>query len=96
MTRFVFDQQKEFERWISENATPDKYGVYISRDREILMYPLKTSRPLTYAYYKATDDKEVQGFKERFMVAGFRVYEVKDIEWADDRPVGVKFTVSEE
>jgi len=96
MTRFVFDQQKEFERWISENATADKYGVYISGDREILMYPLKTSRPLTYAYYKAVSDEEIKNFKESFISAGYKLYEVKAIEWCDDRPVGVKFTVSEE
>lgn len=90
MTRFVFDKKDEFEKWITENATSSRYSIYISSENEVLLYPLKTSRPTTYAYFKSTDSKVMEEIVNRLTEVGFKTYRVKAIEFADDRPVGVK------
>ena len=93
--RFVFDTIEEYEKWIRDNIKPEKFSVYFTSDNEIIVYPLKTSKPISYGYFKASAVGIIERMLKSLKEQGFRVYRVKAADWTDDRPVGIKFTVEE-
>lgn len=94
--RLVFKELSEFEKWIQNRAPPDRYVVYITDEREIVFVPSRSTRPLTYGYITIPPTREGQDklklLEDTLTATGYEIYHVKDVEWADDRPVGVKFT----
>lgn len=87
--RLVFKDVKEFERWIKDMATSEKHVVYRSEVNEILIVPKRSTRPVTYAYIKVVDANTIKNVVGSLESSGFKVYDVKSIEWADDRSVGL-------
>jgi len=87
--RLVFDKEDEFKRWIERNVSADKYECYVSSELEILLVPLKSTKPIKYAYFKVNTPEELKIVQE-VKKLGVEVYNVKAIEWADDRGVGIK------
>lgn len=95
MVRHVFDETEEFINWISENVTKEKYKAYQTKEKEIILVPKKSTRPLEYAYMKFSEDKDLKSVIEKLTSKGLRVWRLKAEEWADDRPVGVKLSPEE-
>ena len=88
MPRLVFGVLAEFESWIRDFAKPNRYVAYITNEKEILLVPLRSTRPILYAYYKG---EETTNIKKTLDSLGIKYYNVNSIEWADDRPVGFKW-----
>lgn len=93
MARIVFISKEEFEKWLDQFATKDRYALYTTEENEIIAYPLKTSRPLTYAYFKPVGVTAIDIAKACVEKHNLRWFKIKALEWSDDRPVGVKFIV---
>ena len=88
MPRLVFSVLEEFLRWIRDNVKPDRYSAYFTDEGEVLLVPLRSTRPILYAYFKGEDLASV---KKSLESLGVKFYEVQAVEWADDRPVGFKW-----
>mgnify|MGYP000197395717 CR=1 FL=1 len=88
MPRLVFNNLEEFEKWIKDFAKPDRYVAYITTDQEHLLVPLRSTRPIIYAYYKGEETTKIKNLLDSI---GIKHYTVQAIEWADDRPVGFKW-----
>ena len=93
--RLVFSSSAEFENWMRQFSTPERYCLYESENGELLLYPLKTSRPITYAYLKTENKETIAKIKGLAKDFGLHIFGVKDLEWADDRAVGVRMKVEE-
>lgn len=89
MTRFIFKEEKEFQKWIDDHVNSDKYECYITEGNEVVLIPLRSTRPLKYAYIKLTSET-IEAVRQKLTQKGVKIYKA-NVEWADDRPVGVKF-----
>lgn len=87
--RFVFKDVNELQKWIDKFVEPKRYDCYTTEENEIIFIPLQSTRPVKYAYAKF-DLKTIEGLMEQLKNNGIDIYKVKSVEWADDRPVGVK------
>ena len=50
--RLVFDEVKEFERWVEEVATPERYDLYTTKGGEILLKPATSTKAWSQGYIK--------------------------------------------
>ena len=88
MTRFIFSSKDEFLRWFNEHASNDRSEVYcIVSSKELLVYPRRTSRPISYAYIKLDSDDEFTKLYKYFEEKRFKVYFVDKVDWDDTKPV---------
>jgi hypothetical protein len=85
--RLVFDNLQEFERWISNNVSADKYECYITRELEVILVPTKSTKPLKYAYIKLSSAEDLKIVEKLRVGMGLNVYNIKHLVWADDRLV---------
>jgi hypothetical protein len=90
MVRLVFEAIDEFEKWIDKHGKPEKYECYVTKDGEVVMMPTKSTRPVNYGYMQLTS-ASVEKLKKKLAELGVSIFNVRDVEWAEDRPVGVKF-----
>ncbi|MCD6402595.1 hypothetical protein J7L36_01955 [bacterium] len=91
--RLVFKEKEEFQKWIMDQvglSPSPKYECYITPGDEVVLVPKKSTRPLKYGYAKLTPEA-VEAIKKEVEKLGIKVYRC-DVEWAEDRPIGIKFT----
>jgi len=93
--RIVFDNPLEFGGWMEKFAMPEKYAMYETKEKELVLAPIKSTRPLYFAYRKCESDIELGMLKAIATKRKLSIFAVQDVEWADDRPVGMKFNVNE-
>jgi len=88
--RLVFKTKDELLAWIKECVSPERYVAYITDDNEVVLCPTRSTRPIIYGYLKVETNigDIVKSIVHEF---GIRCFPVKNVEWADDRPPGVKF-----
>lgn len=90
MVRHIFDETQEFIDWISENVTKEKYKAYQTKEKEIILVPKKSTRPLEYAYMKFSEQKDLESVIKKLTSKGLRVWSLKAEEWDDQKPVGIR------
>ncbi len=90
MPRLVFSSREELLKWIKEKVAAEKYDLYITEESEVILSPIKSTKPLNYAYFKTSADPKdlVRAIKEN--VNGIKVYLLKSFEWATDLAPGIK------
>jgi len=91
--RLVFKERSKFLDWMEDEASPEKYNIFLTEENEIILVPKKSTRPIIYAYYKEFDAKEFDNLKANFSKSSYKVYEVKSVDWDDEKPVGVKVAI---
>lgn len=91
--RLVFKEIKEFRKWAIDNASVDRHEYYITEKKEIIIVPLRSTRPIKYAIATGVSDDILKEITKRLGNLGFRVYRVKAVEWSDDRPIGAKTSI---
>jgi hypothetical protein len=89
MARLIFNIAADYERWITDHVTPNGYDVYSTRMNELICYPRKSTRPLTYGWMQLSDEDSAKLLK-KLEGMGVRLYRVDRIEWDAERPVGIK------
>ena len=99
MSRKVFESISDIKEWAKAFATPERYIVNITRDKEIIIEPTKSTRPLTYCYYKVGYGEEEEKHSSEFLKylkdRGFVILRLKAYEWDVDKMVGVKVKVED-
>ncbi len=90
MPRLVFNSKEELLKWIKEKVAAEKYDLYLTEESEVILSPIKSTKPLNYAYLRlSTDPKDlVRAIKEN--VNGIKVYSLKNFEWVTDLAPGIK------
>lgn len=92
----IFAQTEEFKNWVEANVTSTKYECYITDENEILLVPRRSTRPVKYAYYKASSKEEGESIKKGLEAMGLNIFRVKEVEWAEDRAIGLEKKMVEE
>jgi hypothetical protein len=85
----------EFISWIKEYVTEERYKAYMTREKEIILIPRRSTRPLEYAYMKFDKDEKLKKVIEALTAKNIRVWTLKAEEWDDQKPVGVRFPAEE-
>ena len=99
MPRKVFESLEDLREWIKTWVTPDRYAVNVTtREREVIVEPTKSTRPVIYGYYKCSEE-ELEKFKEflkGIRSLGYSVIKLKSYEWDVDKSPGVRVAVERE
>jgi hypothetical protein len=87
--RLIFKDIEEFKRWIKDNCLPMRYECYITSDNEFILVPIKSTKPIKYAYIKVSNEKikELEDYIKAFVN---NIYRVDMLEWIEDRAIGVE------
>jgi len=89
--RLVFGEEEEFEKWIEQRTSPEKYDVILTQENEVILVPTKATRTLNIGYFKFPDWSKALEETEALESAGYVVIKVKRAEWDTAKPVGVQF-----
>jgi len=92
MPRKVFENISDIMEWIKVFAVPERYIVNLTKDNEIIIEPTKSTKPLTYCYYKAGhgEEEEINKFINYLKGQGFTILRLKAYEWDIEKAIGVK------
>jgi hypothetical protein len=82
---------------MSRFATSERYVLYESEEGEILLAPKKSTKPIYYAYIKLElSGDDLLRVKNLATQQSIQIFAVKNIEWDESKPVGIKFRIEEE
>jgi len=87
LPRLVFNDLEQFKTWCKEFLRYGRHVAYVSDIGEIVIVPIRSTKPLVYAYIDLVDKEEAEKVAEGL---GVHVFRVKAVEWSDERPVGVE------
>jgi len=59
MPRLFFDKEEEFVRW-ARAQKDGYYYIFLTRKKEIILFPKRSTRPIMVGYYKAKDSKNAE------------------------------------
>ena len=83
MPRLVVKNLKDFQKWVKDFVDPSRHIGFFTQKGEVLIEPLKSTRPLVEAYYDGENCDEV---KKQLVSLGVRVYDVESLDFSLDRP----------
>lgn len=90
MPRIIFDDPNEFKKWVRYFISAEKYvAMQVPENMEIIIAPLKSTRPLYYLYYRATSCEELDDILNLLKSLGIKIFNVGGVDWNLDRPVGM-------
>ena len=89
--RLVFGEEEEFEKWIEQRTSPEKYDVILTQDNEVILVPTKATRTLNIGYFRFSSWNDALDEIEALESAGYVVIKVKRAEWDTTKPVGIQF-----
>jgi hypothetical protein len=86
MPRLIFSSEEVFISWCREFVNPNKYVAYFeSRFNRFVVYPLKTSRPTTFASYQLKHTEDPKKLREFLASLGVQIYDIVYLEWDTER-----------
>lgn len=91
MPRIIFTNPEQLIEWVKAFCSADKYVGYTTAEKELIIEPIKSTRPLRYAYYKGEDTDEIaKKLSEKYQM---KVFQIKNYEWDMEKSVGVRVAV---
>lgn len=92
--RIVFSGSASLLEWILSRVFEDRYEAYLTtEDREIILLPMKSTRPIAIAYLKLPKDDDGKSIIDKLKERRISIYSIKTIEWDYEKAVGVKIPV---
>lgn len=83
MPRLVIKNLKDFLKWINHFVNPSRHTAFFTEKGEVLVEPLKSTRPIIEAYYDGENSDEV---KKQLVSLGIKIFEVESLDFSLDRP----------
>jgi len=81
-----FASIEELNKWRSRFVKPDSHEVIVTEKPEIILRPLKSTRPITFAYINTgLEVDSVKEYADKMQAAGFVVSKIKKFFWSTDR-----------
>lgn len=91
MPRIVFCSEEQLENWCKEFVDTGKYVIYLTEYNEVILEPLKSTRPLRFGYFKGLKgEKLATKLQELHQIPLFRV---RDYEWDLEKSPGIKVAI---
>jgi len=87
--RLIFNSIDEYEKWINLHGRNDRFEAYLEGFGTFTISPIKTSRPLLYAYYKANSPDEVKRLTELITSHGLALTKLQRVDWDVEKSIGV-------
>jgi len=96
MPRVEFSKVEDFNIWLKDHFTPEKYHFYLTSEDEIILVPRRSTQPLTYAYFKSSELEIKEVLEQLKPLHGVQRYKCKSFSWRVDLPPGVRIPLIEE
>jgi len=87
----VCENEDELIEWCREFVETGKYRVFSTRENEIILEPIKTSKPIRFAYYQTERAEELA--KQIAKNFGIKHLTLKAYRWNIERAPSVKVAV---
>jgi predicted amidophosphoribosyltransferase len=89
--RCIFDNEQQLEEWLAFRGADKYYGLRTLEDNEIILIPLKTTRPIEIGYLKSPDADEIaKDLSQKYQI---KILTIRRYEWDIEKAVGVKIPV---
>jgi hypothetical protein len=83
MPRPSFVTPQEFIKWVNAR-NPKKYECYLTVEKEFILVPTVSTRPVVYGSYRAHSAEDVTAVQNAIEAAGIPVFLTSNFEWRDD------------
>jgi len=93
MPRLVFGHVEAFKKWAADKVTKERYDLYLTDSDEIILVPIRSTRPIMYAYFQSGNSHELA--EELTAKTGVSVYYVETFDWKTELPPRMKIPVIE-
>lgn len=88
MPRLVFETCGEFLEHTKYILRRKEYTAYITEKDEIILVPVRSTRPVIYCYYKITDEREKEAILDLLESLKVPVFYIKSFDWDAQKPIG--------
>jgi len=85
----------EFDKWLAEFTTPERYMVVVTEENEIVLVPTKATGTLNLGYIKLSSPEDFGILLKALETGGYEMVKVKRIEWDLSKPIGVTTSLEE-
>lgn len=80
-----FSNSESFKKWYETCAHAEKYIVFVTNDKEIIMRPTKSTNTYDYGYYEATTKDKLDCILKELEEGRYSIFSVKAIHWDKEK-----------
>jgi len=80
-----FSNPDQFKRWYESCAYAEKYIVFVTADKEIIMRPTKSTNTYDYGYYEATTKEKFDTILKELEESRYSIFNIKAIHWDKEK-----------
>jgi len=81
----------QVEKWAKAIVHEGKFIIYLTLNNEVVVEPLRSTRPLRYCYYKGSDFNDAKKVAESISKAyNLSIVEVSSMSWDNEKGPWVK------
>ena len=74
--------KEQVEKWAKELIREGKYIIYLTAEDEVILEPLRSTRPLKYCYYKGASSEDAKNLASSISKTyNLSIIEVDRISW---------------
>jgi hypothetical protein len=94
----VCENEEQLNHWCEQFAKKDRYVVYITtEDNELILEPIKTSRPIRYAYMKFENIEHARKVaNELAQHFGLKIVEIRRMAWDIEKGPWIRIPIKKE
>ena len=85
--------KEQVEKWSTELIREGKYIVYLTSENEVILEPLRSTRPLRYCYYKGSSTDDAKKIAEAISKTyNLPLIQVEGVTWDIEKGPWIKVT----
>lgn len=82
-----FSKIEDLENWLDNYAIPERYAICITSYGEVIVEPLKTSKPIYFGYLPKMTELKLKEAILRFKSKGYQVLELHAYHWDSEQTI---------
>ena len=80
-----FSNPEQFKKWYESCALPEKYIVFVTNNKEIILRPIKSTNTYDYGYYEATTKDKLDCILKELEESRYSIFNIKSIHWDKEK-----------
>jgi len=80
-----FSTNQQLENWMDKCACPEKYRIFVTSQREVVVRPTKSTDTLDFGYIKFLTIEKLEGTVAKLAERGYEVLEIANFYWDKEK-----------